>query len=64
MSDAIYYCTNKNNTCQKKESCKRYLDVDGKNHATLYKMACTESNNYILYIKYEMKEDDINKNGN
>ena len=53
MLDAIYYCTNNNNTCQKKETCKRYLDVDGKNHATLFKMACTENNNYILYIKKE-----------
>lgn len=58
MSDAIYYCTNKNNTCQKKESCKRYLDVDGKNHATLFKMACTENNNYILYIKKEGDNSD------
>lgn len=58
MSDAIYYCTNKNNTCKKKESCKRYLDVDGKNHATLFKMACTENNNYILYIKKEGDNSD------
>ena len=58
MSDAIYYCTNKNNTCQKKESCKRYLDVDGKNHATLFKIACTENNNYILYIKKEGDNSD------
>lgn len=62
MSDAIYYCTNKNNTCQKKESCKRYLDVDGKNHTTLYKMACTENNNYILYIKENNNDDRQNSN--
>jgi hypothetical protein len=58
MSDAIYYCTNKNNTCQKKESCKRYLDVDGKNHATLFKFACTENNNYLLFMDKETKEND------
>lgn len=61
---SIYYCTKKNNTCPNKETCRRYLDVNGKNHTTLYKMACTENNNYMLYIKHEMKEDDANKNGN
>ena len=68
MSDLIYYCTQENNTCPKKENCKRYVEVEGKNHATLFKVACTEDNNYVLFIKHqevqeiqdtqETKEDD------
>lgn len=58
MSDSIYYCTNENNNCSKKEECKRYLDVDGKNHATLFKRACTENNNYVLFIR-AAKENKI-----
>ena len=49
----IYYCTNENNICPKKETCKRYVEVEGKNHATLFKVACTEDNNYVLFMKYK-----------
>lgn len=60
MNDNLYYCTKDNNTCPKKESCLRYMDAEDKNHATLFKMACIEDNNYILYIKHKKKEGDSN----
>ena len=47
---SIYYCTAKNNTCIKKDKCKRYVDAKGKNNATLFKFACTENNNYLLFM--------------
>lgn len=53
MNDLLYYCTRDNNTCSKKETCERYLEADNKNSATLFKLSCTENNNYILYIKQE-----------
>ena len=49
---AIYYCKQENNTCPKRESCKRYLSEDPC-RATLFKAACTEDNGYILFIKAE-----------
>ena len=57
MSDLIYYCTQDNNTCPKKEECKRYVEVEGKNHATLFKVACTENNNYVLFMKSETDKE-------
>lgn len=48
---AIYYCENENNTCPKCEECTRYLESEGKEKATLFKMACTENNDYVLFIK-------------
>ena len=64
MSNLLYYCTKDNNTCPKKEECERYIEVEGKNHATLFKVACTEDNNYVLYIKHEKKEEDNNNEQN
>lgn len=52
----IYYCTKENNTCPKKESCKRYIEADNNPCITLFKMMCTKDNNYLLYIKAEVKE--------
>ena len=52
MSDVIYYCENKDNDCPKREECKRFLDAD--RHmmkATLYKNACRDWNDYVLFIK-------------
>lgn len=54
----IYYCTPDNNDCPKREECKRFVEVDGKNHSTLYKVACTEKNNYVLYIKNDEKVEE------
>ena len=56
MSNLIYYCTQENNTCPKKETCKRYMNAEGKNHTTLFKVACTENNNYVLFMEYKEKE--------
>lgn len=48
---SLYYCTNENNTCTKREECKRYSNNNEDNcHTTLFKEMCTESNNYILFI--------------
>lgn len=49
--DSLYFCKNDDNTCDLKESCRRYLEDKGKNTATLFKVACTEDNEYLLYRK-------------
>lgn len=56
----IYHCTQDNNTCIKKEECKRYIEAESNNHATLFKVACTEDNNYVLFIKYETEKKETN----
>lgn len=53
----IYYCTQENNTCLKKDNCKRYVEANDKPNATLFKVACTEDNNYILFIKAETEKE-------
>ena len=57
MADLIYYCTKENNTCIKKEDCKRYVDAENKNHATLFKVSCTEDNDYVLFINHEEEKE-------
>lgn len=57
MYDNIYYCRNAENTCPKKDTCLRYLDATDQPVATLFKQACTESNQYQLFIK---KEEEVN----
>ena len=61
MSESIYYCTKENNDCSQRNECERYTDSDA--HickATLFKNACTDLNNRILFIKSEnTKEDDL-----
>ena len=61
MSDKIYYCTQEDNYCPKKEECKRYMKSENQCTATLFKMAYTEDNDYVLFIKYkeEMKDGEI-----
>ena len=66
MSDLIYYCIKKNNNCPKQNECERYLDSDSHaNKATLFKYACTDNNNRILFIKKEDIDatDNINNSG-
>lgn len=53
---ALYFCKQENNTCPRKEECKRYMEAENENCATLFKAACTEDNNYVLFIKYEKEE--------
>ena len=57
MFDNIYYCRNENNTCSKKDECLRYTDAANQPVATLFKQACTETNQYQLFIK---KEEETN----
>ena len=54
MSDKIYYCTKEDNDCPNKEECKRYIGED-ECRVTLFKEACTEDNNYVLFMKNEQK---------
>ena len=50
----LYYCcTQTNNDCPNKEKCMRYLNATTAPHATLFKYACTEENNYLLFIPKE-----------
>ena len=51
MPDALYYCAQENNTCVKRESCKRYINSENQCCATLFKNACNENNEYILFIE-------------
>lgn len=53
MTESIYYCKKENNNCPKKDSCKRYLEADSKDCATLSRMACTKDNDYVLFLKCE-----------
>ena len=59
-----YCCTQENNNCPNKGTCMRYLNAESEPHTTLYKYACTEENNYHLYMKKEStkNEDDNIKN--
>lgn len=60
-----YCCTHDNNDCINKENCMRYLSAESEPHTTLYKYACTEDNNYLLYInKEENKTNDTEENNN
>ena len=59
--NSLYYCTQENNTCSKKECCERYIESENKNCATLFKAACTEDNEYVLFIEYEKKEEENNQ---
>ena len=61
MTSSIYYCTQDNNTCSKKEECVRYTKAENQCQATLFKAACTKDNNHILFIKYEKTEEGENQ---
>lgn len=51
MAELVYYCTKENNTCPKREECKRYIESDDKECiTTLYKVACTDNNEYVLFM--------------
>ena len=56
----LYFCTQENNTCPKKESCKRYINTENEVHTTLFNTACTNKNNYVLFIQTENKEETNN----
>lgn len=50
MYDNIYYCKNDENTCSLRNKCLRFLNAKDQCVATLYKAACTDNNNHILFI--------------
>lgn len=54
----LYYCTNENNTCPKNDECKRFLKASENSEcvATLFNVACTETNGYVLFMKKESEE--------
>lgn len=56
MSDKIYYCTKENNNCPKKEECKRFIESENQCNTTLFKVACTEENNFVLFMTCEKNE--------
>ena len=52
-----YYCCNQEeNPCEKKEQCERFINATENPSATLYKCACTEENEWILFIKSKEEE--------
>jgi len=60
-----YCCTQENNNCPNKETCMRFLNAESEPYTTLYKYACTEENNYHLYMKKEnTKNEDDNIENN
>ena len=62
MSDLIYYCTKENNNCPKQNECMRYIDSEMHEcKATLYKNACTDANQRILFIKKANIDKSDNK---
>lgn len=62
--DSLYFCKNDGNTCDLKESCRRFLEAEGQAAATLFKAACTDNNSHVLYIKKEGEEKNDAKSGN
>ena len=62
--DSLYFCKNDGNTCDLKESCRRFLEAEGQIAATLFKAACTKDNNYVLYIQKEGEEKSGPESGN
>ena len=63
MYDNIYYCRNDDNTCEKKDTCLRYLNAADHPAATLFKASCTLNNEYLLYINKDkiIKKGDENE---
>lgn len=57
---SMYYCVKENNDCPKKNDCKRYIESENEDKTTLFKMACTSVNDYVLFIKHE-NIIDVNK---
>lgn len=61
MSDLIYYCVKEDNNCSRRNECERYIASDSHNSKTsLFKNACTEDNNRILFIEAD-KSNTPNK---
>lgn len=50
-------CTQEDNECPKRKECRRYLNANEGTSLPLFKYACTEENDYHLFMKKE--EDSI-----
>ena len=50
-------CIQEDNECPKREECRRYLNANEGTSLPLFKYACTEENDYHLFMK---KEEDNN----
>lgn len=57
---ALYCCTNEDNTCPKREECKRYALASDRNNCstTLFKTACTENNGHVLFTQKETEKEE------
>ena len=59
MNRAVYYCRQENNTCPKREQCERFVNADKtENKTSLFKVACTAQNNFILFMKHQAEEEE------
>lgn len=54
MADGFYYCEHYENKCPKKKQCRRYINTEDPCVVPLFKMMCTENNNYVLYMCSEI----------
>ena len=62
MNRAVYYCRQENNTCPKREQCERFVNADKtENKTSLFKVACTEHNDFILFMQYQPEEEETNE---
>ena len=48
--DSYYFCQKDGNDCEKRETCKRYLNSEGQAISRLFKIMCNEQNDHVLYI--------------
>lgn len=48
--DSYYFCQKDGNDCEKRETCKRYLNSENQVTSRLFKVMCNEQNNHVLYI--------------
>lgn len=56
--NSYYFCQKDGNDCEKRETCKRYLNSANQATSRLFKEMCNDKNNYVLYIP----EGDVNNN--
>lgn len=54
--NSYYFCQKDGNDCEKRETCKRYLNSADQAISRLFKEMCNDKNNYVLYIP----EGDVN----
>lgn len=47
--NSYYFCRKDGNDCEKRETCKRYLNSEGQVASKLFKVMCNEQNDHVLY---------------